>query len=132
MHHGITHQAANITLMPVEHLNLITKYPDDAEAVINQLFVNPDKKATKCYPTPETCSEPEKLNVIERRIYDEILALRELEKLDPSQSDEQRMNFLKNFTVLMANRISKSDKGVVLISRLGLTKGVFFIFDIPI
>ena len=92
------HQAANITSMPVEHLNLITKYPDEAEAVINQLFVNPDMKPTKWYPTPETCSEPDKLNAIERRIYDEILALRELEKFDPSRSDEQRMNFLKNFT----------------------------------
>ena len=92
------HQAANIAPMPVEHLNLITKYPDEAEAVINQLFVNPDMKSTKWYPTPETCSEPDKLNAIERRIYDEILALRELEKLDPSQSDEQRMNFLKNYT----------------------------------
>ena len=91
------HQAANIAPMPVEHLNLITKYPDEAEAVINQLFVNPEMKSTKWYPTPETCSEPDKLNAIERRIYDEILALRELEKLDPSQSDEQRMNFLKNF-----------------------------------
>ena len=92
------HQAANITPMPVEHLNLITKYPDEAEAVINQLFVNHDMKATKWYPTPETCSEPDKLNAIDRRIYDKILALRELEKLDPSKSDEQRMNFLKNFT----------------------------------
>ena len=91
-------QAANITPMPVEHLNLITKYPDEAEAVINQLLVNPDMKSTKWYPTPETCSEPDKLNAIERRIYDEILTLRELEKLDPSQSDEQRKNFLKNFT----------------------------------
>ena len=77
------HQAANITPMPVEHLNLITKYPNEAEAVINQLFVNPDMKASKWYPTPDKCSEPYKLNAIERRIYDEILALRELEKLDP-------------------------------------------------
>ena len=92
------HQAANNTPMPVEHLNLITKYPDEAEAVINQLFVNPDMKPTKWYPITETCSEPDKLNAIERRIYDEILALRELEKLDRSQSDEQRMNFPKNFT----------------------------------
>ena len=92
------HQAANITPMPVEHLNLITKYPDEAEAVINQLFVNPEMKSTKWYPTPETCSDPNKLNANStRRIYDEILALRELEKLDTSQSDEQRMNFLKNF-----------------------------------
>ena len=92
------HQAANITPMSVQHLNLITKYPHEAESVINQLFVNPDMKSTTWYPTPETCSEPDKLNAIERRIYDEILALRELEKLDPSQSDEQRTNFLKNFT----------------------------------
>ena len=84
--------------MPVEHLNLITKYPDEAEAVINQLFVNPDMKPTKWYPTPETCSEPDKLNAIERRIYDELLAVRELEKLDLSQSDEHWLNFLKNFT----------------------------------
>ena len=97
-HFRIQHQAAKITPMPVEHLNLITKYPDEVEAVINQLFVNPDMKPTKWCPTPEACSEPDKLNTIERRIYDEILALQELEKLDPSQSDEQRMNFLKNFT----------------------------------
>ena len=92
------HQVANITPLPVEHLNLVTKYPDEAEAVINQLFVNPDMKATKWYPTPETCSEPDKLNASKLRIYDEILALRELEKLDPSQSDEQRINSLENFT----------------------------------
>ena len=92
------HQAAKSTPMPVENLNLITKYPDEAEAVLNQLFVNPDMKTTKWYPTPETCGEPVKLNTIERRIYYEVLALRELEKLDPTQSDEQRMNFLRNFT----------------------------------
>ena len=60
------HQAANITPMPVEHLKLITDHPDDAAAVINQLFVNPEMKSTKWYPTPETCSEPDKLNKIER------------------------------------------------------------------
>ena len=65
--------------------------------MINQLCANPDMKATKWYLTPETCSEPDKFNPIERRIDDETLALRELEKLDPSQSYEQRMNFLKNF-----------------------------------
>ena len=82
-------QAANITPMPVEQLKLITDRPDDATAVINQLFVNPEMKSTKWYPTPETCSEPDKLNKIERRIFDEILALRELEKLDPAYSHEE-------------------------------------------
>ena len=69
------HQAANITRMPLEHFRLITKYPEEAEAVFNQLFVKPDIKHTKWYPTPETCSQPEKLNKYERRIFDEILAL---------------------------------------------------------
>ena len=91
------HQAANITPMPVEHLKLIPDHPDDAAAVINQLFVNPDMKSTKWYPTPETCSEPDKLNKIERRIFDEIAALRELEKLDHVRSHEQRVKFLQNF-----------------------------------
>ena len=91
------HQAANITPMPVEHLKLITDHPDDATAVINQLFVNPEMKSTNWYPTPETCSEPDKLNKIERRIFDEILALRELEKVDPVRSHEERVKFLQNF-----------------------------------
>ena len=91
------HQAANITPMPVEHLKLITDHPDDAAAVINQLFVNPEMKSTKWYPTPETCSEPDKLNKIERRIFDEILALRQLEKLDPVRSHDERVKFLQNF-----------------------------------
>ena len=55
-------QVASITLMPMEHLNLFTKYPDETEAVINQLFENPDMKATNWYPTPETRSKPDKLN----------------------------------------------------------------------
>ena len=91
------HQAANITPMPVEHLKLITDHPDDATAVINQLFVNPVMKSTKWYPTPESCSEPDKLNKIERRNFDEILALGELEKLDPARSHEERVKFLQNF-----------------------------------
>ena len=41
------HQAANITPMPVEHLKLITDHPDDAAAVINHIFVNPEMKSTK-------------------------------------------------------------------------------------
>ena len=41
------HQAANITPMPVEQLKLITEHPDDATAVINQLYMNPDLKSTK-------------------------------------------------------------------------------------
>ena len=91
------HQAANITPMPAEHRKLITNHPDDAAAVINQLFVNPEMKSTKWYTTPETYSEPDKLNKIERRIFDEILALRELERLDPVRTHDERVKFLQNF-----------------------------------
>ena len=93
------HQAANITPRTVEHLNLITKFPYEAEAVINQLFVNPDKKAANRYPTPETCSRPDKLNAMERRLYDEILAMGELEKLDSSKSDDHWMNSRNNLSL---------------------------------
>ena len=48
-------------------------------------------------PYPGTCDDPEKLNKIERRIYDEIIQLREAEKLNPTCDDEQRQAFLKNF-----------------------------------
>ena len=62
-----SHQAANFTPMPVEHLKLITDHPEvtpevdhkDAVAVINQLFLNPEMKSTNWYPTPETFCEPD-------------------------------------------------------------------------
>ena len=63
--------------MPPEHLKLLSKFPEEAETVINQLFVNPETKLTKWYPTPGTSSDAHKWNKIERRIFDEILALRE-------------------------------------------------------
>ena len=91
------HQSSNITPMPVEHLKLITDHPDDAAAVTNQLFVNPEMTSTKRYPTPETCSEPDKLNKIQRRFFDEIVALRELEKLDPVRSHDEPVKFLQRF-----------------------------------
>ena len=101
-HHQVlieVHSDADIsrTTGTVEGTPAFTDHPDDAAAVINQLFVNPEMKSTKWYPTPETCSEPDKLNKIERRIFDEILALRELEKLDPTRSHEERIKFLQNF-----------------------------------
>ena len=66
-------QAKNFQPMTNEQLALITKFPDEASNVINQLFQNPSATNDKrWYPTPETCDDPDKLNKIERRIYDEI------------------------------------------------------------
>ena len=83
-------QARNIQTMTKEQLTLISKFPDEAENVINQLFRDPEATTEKrWYRTPETCENPDKLNKIERRIYDEIIQLREAEKLDPTCDDEQ-------------------------------------------
>jgi hypothetical protein len=49
------------------------------------------------FPTPETCKNPEKLNDIEREIYNTILKFKELEKINPHDSEEFRQMFLKNF-----------------------------------
>ena len=92
-------QAKNVQPMTNEQLTLISKFPDEANNVINQLFQEPDaNKDKRWYPTPDTCDDPDKLNKIERRIYDEIIQLREAEKLDPTRDDDQRRAFLKNFS----------------------------------
>ena len=92
-------QARNIQPMTNEQLTLITKFPDEAANVINQLFQDPSAtKDKRWYPTPETCDNPDKLNKIERRIYDELIKLREAEKLNPTCDYEQRQAFLKNFS----------------------------------
>ena len=91
-------QAKNLQPMSNEQLTLITKYPNEANNVLNQLFQEPGTETNRrWYPTPETCDDPSKLNRIERRIYDEITQLREEEKLDPTADDQQRKEFLANF-----------------------------------
>ena len=92
-------QAKNIQPMTNEQLTLITKFPGEAANVINQLFQDPSATNDKrWYPTPETCDDPDKLNKIERRIYDELIKFREAEKLNPTCDDEQRQAFLDNFS----------------------------------
>ena len=84
--------------MPPIHINLLQRFPDDAEAVVNQLFrEDTEFTSRKWYPTPETCSDPTKLNKLERRIYDEIIELRSIESLDPTKSPEMREQFLLEF-----------------------------------
>ena len=105
-------QAKNITPITKEQLTVITKHPTEADAVINQLFQEPDvDRDKKWYPTPESCDDPTKLNAIERRIYDEIVKLRKQEQLDPTVDDEQRKTFLANFknddTMLQPDEIAQ-------------------------
>ena len=91
-------QANNLQPMTGHQLNLISQYPDDAEAVLNQIFQDPTAKSERrWYLTPETCDDPSNLNKIERRINDEIIKLRKDEKLDPTANEEQRQEFQANF-----------------------------------
>ena len=55
-----------------------------------------------------TCSEPDKRNQIERRILDEIVALRELEKLDPARFPDERVKFLQELPVRRIASLSVS------------------------
>ena len=94
-----TIQTRNIQPMTKEQMTLISKFPDEADNMSNQLFQDPEATTDKrWYPIPEICDNPEKLNKIERRIYDEIIQLREAEKHDLTGDDEQRQTFLKTFS----------------------------------
>ena len=91
-------QARNVQPMTTEQLSLITNYPEKADQIINKLFQDPEtKSARRWYPTLETCDDPSILNKIERRIYDDIVKLKQEEKLDPTQDEQQRRQFLANF-----------------------------------
>ena len=91
-------QAKYVNEMPPTHINLLQRFPEDAEAVVNQLFREQNEVLSrKWYPTPDTCSDPTKLNKLERRIYDEIIELRRIESLDPTKKEETREQFLSEF-----------------------------------
>ena len=52
-------QANNLQPMTNHQLNLISQYPDDAEAVLNQIFQDPTAMSDRrWYPTLETCHDP--------------------------------------------------------------------------
>ena len=77
---------------------MISQHPEEATAVLNQIFEEPNVKTDRqWYSTPEICDDPSKLNKIEKRIYNEIVRLRGKEKLDSTESDEQRQKFAANF-----------------------------------
>ena len=84
--------------MNSQQLNLVSQNPDDAQAVLNQIFQDLTAKSDRrWYATPETCDDPSKLNKIEKRICNKIIKLRAEEKLDPTTSEEQRQELLANF-----------------------------------
>ena len=47
--------------------------------------------------TPETCKHPERLQGVEKRIYDELSKLQELDQIDPQTNQSYRKKFLQRF-----------------------------------
>ena len=91
-------QAKHVQLVAPKRLSLLIWLPDDATAVINQLFDDELTKTNRMgYPTLEICQDPQTLNPLERWIYDSIVNLMPQEKLDPTKSNDQRQTFLSRF-----------------------------------
>ena len=69
---------------------------------INALIQDSDIKVSPStiefwFPTPENCSNPEKLTGIDKRIYDEITKLKKEEKLDHISNELDKQKFLAQF-----------------------------------
>ena len=57
---------------------------------------NPDHESS-WFPTPEEPGDPTTYTPIQQRIYDELLKLEELEKLNPQDDETSRRSCLSNF-----------------------------------
>ena len=49
------------------------------------------------FPTPETCPDPTNLSPLQRDIYEQLLKLQEMEKLDPKGNNQDKITFLSKF-----------------------------------
>ena len=100
------------TLTPIEpQLLTLAKFknPDDFEKEINQLIIDEEFNADSqpprpkpdykrfWFPTPEACKYPTALKGVEKRIYNELEKLRQLDSIDPHINDEHRNQFLQRF-----------------------------------
>ena len=49
------------------------------------------------FPTPETCPDPTNLSPLQRDVYEQLLKLQEMEKLDPKGNNQDKITFLSKF-----------------------------------
>ena len=81
-------------------LSFIIQQDETTEVYINELLKVPqqnEEQETYWFPTPEDPGDPTTYTPIQQRIYDELLELRELEKLNPHDNETSRTQFLSNF-----------------------------------
>ena len=78
-------------------LSFMIQHEETTEIHINELLKvapqNPDQEPY-WFPTPEEPGDPTTYTPIQQRIYNELLELKELEKLNPHDSETSRTKFL--------------------------------------
>ena len=81
-------------------LSFMIQQEETTEVYINELLKVPQSKSEQesyWFPTPEDPGDPATYTPIQQRIYNELLELKELEKLNPHDNETSRKTFLSNF-----------------------------------
>ena len=85
-------------LQPINPQLLTTYFNENIKALIQDSDIKVSPSPDEFwFPTPENCSNPEKLTGIDKRIYDEITKLKNDEKLDPISNQLDKQKFLAQF-----------------------------------
>ena len=94
-------EAENIKLFSAAALKVLTE--DDSEQAleyVNELLKTTEKPETSqqfWFPTPDNPGDPSTHTPVQRRILREIEELEEIQKLNPTTSQQDRQEFLENF-----------------------------------
>ena len=102
-------QAENLLEVDPQLIN-VAKMSENYLTEINQLIQvtdTPKRKAQPAkpapeyeklwFPTPETCPDPTNLSPLQREIFEQLLKLQEMEKLDPKGNHQDKITFLSKF-----------------------------------
>ena len=84
---------STLTFMMHQHM-------ENTDLYLNQLMKtnqSSDEPESYWFPTHEEPGDPDTYTPIQQRIYDELLELKQLEQLNPTDNDESRMKFLSHF-----------------------------------
>ena len=91
-----------IHIQPVDPalVSFMIQHEETTEVYINELLKVPQpipEQETYWFPTPEEPGDHTTYTPIQQRIYDELLELKELEKLNPHDSEISKTEFLSHF-----------------------------------
>ena len=101
-------------------LSVMIQHEKTTGIYINELLKvppqNPDQESY-WFPTPEDAGNPTTYTPVQQRIYNELLELKELEKLNPQENETSRKSFLPNFdwsdTTLSPEKQQQVDESLI-------------------